>query len=469
MFCCIATYAVGQDESKLLSMQEGLISLPNKLLNNLENKVSRLERQLEKSRKRYMANLKRYEKKLFQEYTRKDSTGARNVFGDIDSVYAELERSSKQRVQEAGPKQQYYNGRLDSVYTTLRFLSAETLTKSGHSHKMKELNSAIGSYSRLQQRFTEDSYTEQFLIERRRLIVQKLTEAGMGKQLKVYQQQVQYYQQHLRQTRDMLSQPDKLAAHLIAYASRLPLFRSFMEKHSAFAAIFPQVDPQILMVNSGSMQTRSALQTQMGSTLGSNNPQALLQQSLGQAEAQLNSLKDKLSAGSFGDAGELPTTKTNEEKTRSFWKRLEVGGNLQSARSTSYFPTTSDLGLSVGYKLNPRSVVGVGASYKIGWGSSWQRIRVTHEGVGLRSFLDWKLKGSFWMSGGAELNHRQRIGDIGLLSNPGNWQQSALIGITRKFKVGKAKTDARLLYDFLWNQQIPRTQPLVFRVGYTFK
>ncbi|MCG7859374.1 hypothetical protein MD537_20520, partial [Flavihumibacter sediminis] len=120
-------------------------------------------------------------------------------------------------------------------------------------------------------------------------------------------------------------------------------------------------------------------------------------------------------AGSFGDASEMPTTKTNEEKTRSLWKRLEWGGNLQSARATNFFPTTSDLGLSLGYKLNSKSVVGVGASYKLGWGSDWRNVRMTHEGVGLRSFLDWRLKGSFWVSGGAELNHRQRIEDLGLL------------------------------------------------------
>ena len=70
------------------------------------------------------------------------------------------------------------------------------------------------------------------------------------------------------------------------------------------------------------MQIRSALQAQMSSTLGTANPQAALQQGMGHAEGQLQSLKDKLSAGSFGDAGEMPTTKTNEENTRSLWKRL---------------------------------------------------------------------------------------------------------------------------------------------------
>jgi hypothetical protein len=350
----------------------------------------------------------------------------------------------------------------------LRFLAQEQLQ--GVNNKLpKGLNNSLGSYNELQQRLTQSSYLEQQLLERRQQLMNQLTNSGLGKQLQAYQQQVQYYQQQLRQAKELLEQPDKLARQLLGYATRLPLFRSFMEKHSAFAAIFPQPDPMVSITSPGSMQTRAALQTQMGSTLGTTNPQAALQQGMGQAEEQLNALKDKLSSGGFGDAGELPTTKTNEEKTRSLWNRLEWGGNLQSARSTNFFPTTSDLGLSLGYKLNSKSIVGIGASYKLGWGSDWRHVRMTHEGVGLRSFFDWRLKGSFWMSGGAELNHRQRIEDLGLLKEPGNWQQSALVGITRKFKVGKMKTDARLLYDFLWREQVPRTQPVVFRVGYTIK
>ncbi|HEY8399697.1 MAG TPA: hypothetical protein VIK89_00470, partial [Cytophagaceae bacterium] len=123
-------------------MSNELDNLPDAFLCKISTKASKIESTLEKANRKFLNKISKTERRLYNELIKKkDSTGARNVFGDIDSVYAELERSSKQRVQEAGPKQRYYNGRLDSVYTTLRFLSAETLTKSGHSHKMKELNS----------------------------------------------------------------------------------------------------------------------------------------------------------------------------------------------------------------------------------------------------------------------------------------------------------------------------------------
>lgn len=461
-----------------------LINLPDRLLHKAGRQAAGAEKRLNQQSKKYLAKIKHQEKKLYRELAKTDSAQAKALFGNIDSVYAQLEQSTAAKATAGGPKQQYYHGRLDSVQSSLRFLAQEgnlsdKLTGnlpanlpnnlSNNVPAPAALQQTLGSYTQLQQRYTQGSYLEQELLARKQRIITQLTQSGLGGQLKGYQQQVQYYQQQLKQAKQLLSQPDQLAKQLVGYASRLPLFRSFMEKHSAFAAIFPQTSPQTLLAAPGSLQTRPALQTQMGSTLGSTNAQGSLQQSMGQAEAQLKNLKDKLSAGSIGEAGELPATKLNEEKTRSLWQRLEWGGNLQSARATNYFPTTSDLGLSVGYKLNQKSVLGIGASYKLGWGSDWRAIRMSHEGVGLRSFLDWKLKGSFWMSGGAELNHRQRIEDLGLLKHPDNWQQSALVGITRKFKVGKMKTDARLLYDVLWKQQVPRTQPVVFRVGYTIK
>ena len=90
--------------------------------------------------------------------------------------------------------------------------------------------------------------------------------------------------------------------------------------------------------------------------------------------------------------------KPNSQKTKSFFRRLEFGINIQSQRSNGYFPVTSDIGLSLGYRLNDKSTIGVGISYKVGWGKNIQHINITHQGVGLRSFVDWKIKGSFWLS-----------------------------------------------------------------------
>lgn len=192
-----------------------------------------------------------------------------------------------------------------------------------------------------------------------------------------------------------------------------------------------------------------------------------------EAQAQMQDLKSKVQqyrSGSYGNGeGEMPDFKVNEQKTKTFLQRIEWGGNMQTTKGNFYFPVTSDIGLSAGYKINDKSTIGIGASYKVGLGQSWQNINFSHQGVGLRTFIDVKLKGSLWISGGGELNYRNEFRHIDVLKDLNAWQQSALLGISRKFKMGKKmKGNTQLLYDFLWKQQIPRTQAVVFRIGYNF-
>jgi hypothetical protein len=222
-----------------------------------------------------------------------------------------------------------------------------------------------------------------------------------------------------------------------------------------------------------SAQVRQLVQNQIAASGA--NAQQVIQQNMQAAQEQLKSLKDKLNkAGGGGSSDlEMPDFKPNDQKTKSFLKRLEVGTNLQTAKSNSFFPSTTDLGLSVGYKLSNRSIIGIGGSYKVGWGKDIRHVEVTSEGAGLRSFLDVKVKGSFFASGGFEYNYQGLSGaDSVLRTVPANgWTQSGLVGIskivslqTKFFK----KTKVQLLWDFLSYRQMPRAQALKFRIGYNF-
>ncbi len=63
-------------------------------------------------------------------------------------------------------------------------------------------------------------------------------------------------------------------------------------------------------------------------------------------------------------------------------------------------PSRSDLGLSLGFKLNKKSIIGIGSSYKMGWGRDIRHISLTHQGASIRSFIDFQLIKSFYLSGG---------------------------------------------------------------------
>jgi hypothetical protein len=258
-----------------------------------------------------------------------------------------------------------------------------------------------------------------------------------------------------------------------------------MRKNSQLASLFRMPgnpsDPSYIASLAG-LQTRAQVNGLIQQQLAAGGPgaQQQFQQNIQAAQSQLQQLKSKtLKAGGNNSNDEAPDFKPNGQKTKGFLQRLEYGTNVQTQKASNFFPVTTDLGLSVGYKLNDKSVIGIGASYKMGWGRGWNHMRLTSEGMGLRSFIDWKIKGNFFLTGGYEQNYKPYLQNVLIPSPPAGggsrmgtaWQRSGLIGLSKiiavKTKFFK-KTKLQLLFDLLSQQQVPRTQLLLFRVGYNF-
>jgi hypothetical protein len=261
--------------------------------------------------------------------------------------------------------------------------------------------------------------------------------------------------------------------------SRSKQFQEFMRKNSQLASMFrlPGGDDPLNVASLAGLQTRASVNALIQDRIGSGaDAQALFRQNVQGAQSQLSQLKDQVSKYANGSAGnsssdmEMPDFKPNEQKTKSFLKRLEYGGNVQSQKARMMFPVTSDIGLSLGYKLNDKSVIGVGASYKLGLGRGWNDIKLSNEGVGIRSFIDYKIKGSLFISGGYEQNYRTAFYSLEQLRNYSSWQSSGLIGLSKKYSINKKlKGNVQLLWDFLSYQQRPQTQAVLFRIGYSLK
>ena len=97
-------------------------------------------------------------------------------------------------------------------------------------------------------------------------------------------------------------------------------------------------------------------------------------------------------------------------------------------------------------------------------GNGLKDIRFSHQGVGLRTYIDIRIKGSFWISGGYEKNYMQAFSRFSQIND---WQKTALLGITKKLKLNKQKeTKIQLLYDFF--NRTNGQQPLQFRYGQLF-
>ncbi|MCU7551150.1 hypothetical protein OCK74_18665 [Chitinophagaceae bacterium LB-8] len=448
-----------------------VITLPDKLFISINKKATALEGKLDKQTDKYLSKLQKQERRLKKKLSKKDSLLAGQLFSDAEGNYRSL-----QSLPQSGSKySSVYSGHLDSLSTALSFLKNSNLSDVKNN---RQLEKTLQNLEGLQARFNQTDQVKKYLQQRQQLLKEQLQKLGMLKELKKYQKQVYYYQAQLKEYKQLFEDPNKLEAKLMEVAMKVPQFKDFFARNSQLGSLFA-----LPTSNGGSsaslkgLQTRAMLNEQLAQRFGSGvDVTKMLQQNVQGAQSQLSELKNKVNqytSGSYGNTSseiEQPDFKPNQQKTKTFLKRLEYGGNIQSQKARSYFPVNSDVAATLGYKLSDKSAIGIGAAYKIGWGSGIQHIRVTHQGLGLRSYVDLKLKGSFYVSGGYELNYLSIFKSVEQLKNNSAWQKSGLVGLTKKYKVSKKiKGNMQLLWDFLSNQQVPKTQAVLFRIGYCLK
>lgn len=471
-------------------------------IDNITGKVSKLDDKITQSTDRYLKKLGRQEEKLRRRLAKIDSSKTAEIFGDVKNTYVSL----SQKLNNATGKfdkltsGEYIAG-LDSLQGSLAFLKDAAQIISKTKDIRQKLGSSLNQVNQLQHKLKEAADIQNYLQERQQQLQQLLSTytnlpKNIGKYFGKYQQDVFYYTQQVREYKEALNNPDKLVRKILSTLQTIPAFSKFFSRYSMLASLFPTPDnygtPQAL----AGLQTRADVmqiiqqQLPVANTGGANgNPAQYLQQQMQQAQGELTKLKDKLSelgisSGGSGDMA-MPNFKPNKQKTKSFLQRIELGTNIQTRRATDYFPTSTDFAFTAGYKLSDKSIIGIGLSGKMGWGKSWNQIKFTAEGIGFRSFAEWKapdlfktnsrFMASLWFTAGAELNYTKTVESLAVFKNYSNWTKSALAGLSKKYTMNsplkkgkKIQGSMQVLYDFLYNKHVPPTPAFVWRVGYNF-
>jgi hypothetical protein len=473
LFAALKSYA--QEDASLL---DKIANFPNKLFSKAQNRAADLQRQLDKQTEKYLNDLAKKEARLKKKLYKTDSAKASALFANnpeqqYASFVQKLRNDSSTVVRSMGPEYLPY---ADSLHGALSFFSKNPQLLSNPALS-GQAGAALIQVSQLESKLQIADQIKQYIQQRRDQIRQCLSgEAtmppGASGIYNEYNKQLYYYSQQVRQYREVLNDPDKMMSTALSLLNKLPAFADFMKNNSFLAGLFGIPANYGTAAGLDGLQTRDQVLAMIQNQIGSGGPNAAsaLSSSLQTAQADITKLQNKLNnlGGGSGDM-DVPNFKPQQTKTKDFFQRLEYGTNMQTAHAAYYFPTTTDLGLSVGYKISDKSTVGIGASYKIGWGTDYRHISMSSQGASLRSYADVQAKKSFYATGGFEYNYQPVPGiDIG---SPSSWTKSGLIGMSKivsmKTKVFKS-TKLSLLWDFLSYQQVPRTQPLVFRVGYSF-
>lgn len=460
-------------DAQLDSTIESLQKIPTKYLSQVDGKIEKYSNRITSKTEKTLTKLSNWENKVKSLLEKASPETAQRLFGNNQTTFSTLLQKLKagQTIAE-GYKSQYDQYR-DNLTTSIKYL--EDQKDKLNDNLLKPVNDTRKKLSALEQDISNTEAVEKFIKEHKRQLINEATKyLGNSKYLTRIDKESYYYLETIRNYKEIFSDKKKAEEVATKILNRIPAFKKFTQENSWLAQLFGSPSSSGAVANLAGLQTRANVNALIQDRIASGGPNAreTFSQNMQQAQAELTQLKNKvLKAGGSSSEANIPNFKPNNQKSKTFFQRLEYGSNFQVAKPNTLTPNTADIGLSVGYKLNDKSLVGIGASYKMGLGTI-QRLSISHQGVGLRSFIDWKLKKQFFMTGGFEMNYNAQFKNLTQLQYRNDWQQAGLVGLTKKLNI-KTKvfkgTSLQLLYDMLHRQHNPVSQPVLFRMGYSFK
>ncbi len=474
---CLLLYCVfAKAQADTAPIQLAAGSAPD--LTRLENEYDRLSGFIQKNSLHLLTSLQQKEEKIRCQLLSKDKAAATSLFSGYHAAYQQLEAQVNKPLSALPlhPLKDYLPG-VDSMKTALRFLQEAQFPILAPA----SLQNTQDKLLQLQNQLQQANNISAFIQQRQQQLQQSLQVFQLEGKLMAYKKEGYYYRTQLEQYKDLLHNPDRLTTKVLSLVRDLPAFQTFFQRHSYLSTLFrmPGSSDEKTGQPIPGLQTRGEVDAAIAERLGPgasittaltnndvhSNPVAGGMQD---AQGQLGKWKNKLS-GSVGNSNAAQADfRPNPYHNKAFFQRILLGFDLQTQSSTAFVPALSTVGFSAGYLLNARSIVGVGAAYKLGWGQPFEHIAFSSQGMALRSFVDWRLKDSWWIAGGYEANYYNSFNRLSQLQSISAWQSSALVGLMKTYKAGKRSGNVQFLFDALYKQHIPQSQPVIFRMGYSF-
>src|SRR5882757_1810436 len=451
-----------QVDSIIPSVQQ----ISSKYLSQVDNKLDKYSSRLTSKTEKTLTKLSRWEEKIHGLLNKVSPETAAKLFAPGQPTFATLLQKLKQGEAIEQNYKAGYDSYRDKLTTGIKYIA--TQKEKLDSGYIKKAKAAIAKTKELDTDIANSEATEKFIKERKKqLFDASLKYIGNSKYLQKINKESYYYVETLKNYKEIFSDPAKTEQTAKDILNKIPAFQKFMQQNSMLASMFGGANASGSTASLAGLQTRTSVNALIQTRIAAGGPNAAAQvrEQMQAAQAELSKLKDKiLKAGGNSSESELPPKGVNPEHTKTFKQRLVYSTDLQFAKSNSLVPTTADIGLGIGYKINDKSTAGIGLSYKLGMGSI-QHIKFTHEGIGLRSYIDWQLKKQLYISAGYELNHNASFQKFNELKDFQSWTPAGLVGLSKKLKI-KTKyfkeTKLSLLYDFLSYKHVPTTSPWLF-------
>jgi hypothetical protein len=491
MLTTLAATSYAQD-----SLIHTITELPVKFLKQTNDKIDKYTNRLTSKTEKTLVKLTRLENKIKKLLDQASPQTSQQLFSNGKLTFASMLQKiqeGKSLAENARMKYTEYNDRLIS---NIKFI--ETQKDQLDNKYIKPLQAAKEKAKQLQEDVTETETAEKLIKERKKELLNEAYKVlGKSKYFNKINAETYTYAETLKNYKEIFSEPGKAEKVAFEILNKIPAVKEFVQNNSMLASLFGNPSP-FGGVGGGSaslagLQTRANVNSLIQGRIaaGGPNASALVSANIQQAQAELGKLKDKimkaggdLNAGSNEAEDKFAGFKKSETKSKTLKQRLELGTDFQFGRPNRIVSSQANIAVSLGFKISDSKTAGLALCYKLNYGPI-DNFYLQHGGIGIRSYMDWKLKKQFFFSAGYELNFNQSFKSFSQVltgykqQGLGNgWQSACLIGISKKIKfpsssIGKKAglvkgTKISVLYDFLYNTHFVASPPVIFRVGYNF-
>jgi hypothetical protein len=472
-------YKVSFGQSR--SNADTLGKFPSRMLAKIDGKTSNLDDAVTSQSERYLRKLQQKDKNIQDQLLILDSNKANRVNADnlqqrYSSLMQKIKSDSAMLNPSMGPQYLPY---VDSLKVGLAFLNKNPQLLNNSKILPSNIQNSLNQINLLETKMQDADQIKQFLQTRKEQLQNLMSQyshlpPGITNLYSQYSQELYYYSQTIREYRDELNDPDKMEKTAIQLLNKIPAFTSFMQKNSFLAGLFNMPGDYGTPAAMEGLQSRdqvlALIKNQMGG--GGASAASMLQQNLQTAQQDISKLRDKVSALGAGNGNiDMPDFKPQTQRTKTFMQRLEYGTSLQTQHASDYYPTSTNIFLSVAYKMDDKKSIGIQAGYVIGWGTDINHIQVSSQGYSIGSFVDMQIKRGIFITGGYGFTFQKPMNIPQDQNGVNNFQRSGVIGLGKLVKIKSSffkKTKIEILWNFLSYYQVPQTTPFLFQVGYNF-
>lgn len=434
-----------------------------KMTSVIDNKMDKFQYRLSRSTNKTLCRLVKWENRIRPILEKLNPSLAQQLFNGHGNTFQSL-LTNWQKIEIIKRPGAAYNAYNDKLGNTLNFMN-EACT----SDKVKK---ALKNYNSLDSQQMRIAILKKMIRERKRELVNALLKVGAkSKYLEKIQRETYYYSEKIKNYELLFSDEKGIEERLSMILTTIPAFQKFCVTNSSLSKLFP-LSTGDAYVNDPNLQSRQTivdlLEQKMGGSKGVLQSQgAPYGNELNQKMRELKSKASNIT-GVNGDT-EFPSFKPNSQRTKTFLQRLEYGFDFQLAKTNRSLPGGANLGITVAYRINDKSEIGLGLSNRIYLLFS-PKVKIQINGIGVRSFLNWKLKKNISIYGGFEESIISIRSSDGMNSHQ-KWSPAVLTGIQKKVGFGKGLVKSaklQLLYDWMHTNRNSNNSQVVVRMGYSF-